>query len=84
MTDMIQAVQKLANQCSSGALTVEQITLRLDVIAQNGIKQRQLCAKAFKQCGMYVGIEEMEETTQRLIDIDLDHTINDEHDNEQF
>ena len=84
MNDLIKQVQKLANLCSSGELTVEQITLRLDVMAANGVKQRQMCAKALKQCGMYVGVEKMEKETQQLIDIDLDHTVNDEHEFEQF
>ena len=83
MSDILKSVQKLANQCAAGELTVEQITLRLDVIAVNGIQQRGRCAKALKECGMHVGIEKMETETQQLIDIDLDHTVNDEHDYEQ-
>lgn len=82
MTDILKAVQKLAHQCAAGELTVEQIAMKLDVISANGVIQRQRCAKAFKQCGMYVGIEKMEAETEQLIQRDLDHTVNDEHDDE--
>jgi len=92
MIDTIRDIQKLANKtqdklgnCNCDTReALEQIILRLDVIAANGIKQRQLCAEAFKQCGMYAGIQKMETETQQLIDIDLDHTVNDEHDEERY
>jgi hypothetical protein len=84
MSDMIKDIQRLAHACASGELTVEDIINRLDVISRKGLEQRGRCARALEQCGLYANIGSIGVESKQINTVNIDHTINSEHDDESY
>lgn len=85
MSDMLKDIQRLAAELRTGSeVAVEDIINRLDIISRKGLEQRGRCARAFRECGLYANIGSMSAESRQINVVSVDHTVNDEHDEESY